>query len=321
MQLISAEAVDRILDHHSLADALADAFRGGVTAPVRHHHTIERAKGTDSTLLLMPAWSDFSKPVSGNGYMGVKIATVSPDNNDIGKPAVMAVYLLSDGTTGEPLALIDGQSLTLWRTATASALAGRYLARKGASRMAMIGAGKLSGHLIRAHAAMHPLVHVTIWNRSRSNADKLAEELATESFSVDVTEDREAAIADADIISAATISATPLIEGAWLKAGAHVDLVGAFKPDLRESDDDAVRRAILFVDTFDGALKEAGDLVQPIKAGIISRDDIAAELAMLCRGDHPGRRDDMEITLFKSTGASLEDFAAGCLVWEKFLEA
>jgi len=321
MQLISADDVGRILDHHSLADALADAFRGGVVAPVRHHHTIKRASGTDSTMLLMPAWSDFSGSVSGNGYMGVKIATVSPDNNAVGKPAVMAVYLLSDGQTGEPLALIDGQSLTLWRTATASALAGRYLVREGATRMAMIGAGKLAAHLVRAHAAMHPLSHVTIWNRSRTNAEKLAAELESDSFSVDVTDDRESAIADADIISSATISPVPLVEGAWLKPGAHVDLVGAFTPQLRESDDDAVRKATLFVDTFDGALKEAGDLVQPIEAGTISRSDIAAELAMLCRGDHPGRTSEQEITLFKSTGASLEDFAAGCLVWEKFRTA
>ena len=321
MDIISADQIAALIDYPALADALASAFCGGVTAPTRHHHTIERSDGADSTLLLMPAWTDFAQHGHSDGsFIGCKIATVSPDNNAIGMPAVMAVYLLADGRTGTPLALIDGQSLTLWRTAAASALAGRYLAPPGAARMAMIGAGKLAPHLIRAHAAMHPIRSVTLWNRSRDGAERVAAELAEEAFEVTVTDDRQAAISDADIVSAATISDRPLIEGAWLKPGSHVDLVGAFTPKLRESDDAAVRRATLFVDTFGGALTEGGDLVQPLEAGVIKRADVVADLAMLCNGDHPGRRSDDEITLFKSTGAALEDFAAGCLVWQRYQE-
>ncbi|GLQ40008.1 ornithine cyclodeaminase [Rhizobium albus] len=317
MRVISASDVDRVLGYTALADALTRAFAEGVQAPTRHHHTIERPDGADTTLLLMPAWSDFcARGTSADGYIGVKLVTVSPDNNALAKPAVMGVYILSNGQTGEPLALIDGQALTVWRTATASALAGRYLARKNASRMAMFGAGRLAPHLIRAHAAMRPISHVTLWNRSRENADAVAEALRDDPFEVRVVEDREEAIRDADIISAATISETPLIEGRWLKPGAHVDLVGAFTPKLRESDDETVRRTTLFVDTFDGALTEGGDLVQPIAAGIVSRDDVKADLAMLASGTHPGRTSDGEITLFKSTGCALEDFAAGILVYE-----
>ncbi|VVT30418.1 ornithine cyclodeaminase family protein [Rhizobium sp. EC-SD404] len=317
MRVISASEVDRALSYNALAGALAKTFAEGVQAPTRHHHTIERPDGADTTLLLMPAWSDFNaRGTSADGYIGVKLVTVSPDNNALAKPAVMGVYILSDGQTGEPLALIDGQALTVWRTATASALAGRYLARKNASRMAMLGAGRLAPHLIRAHAAMRPISHVTLWNRSRENADAVAEALRDDPFEVRVVEDREEAIRDADIISAATISETPLIEGRWLKPGAHVDLVGAFTPKLRESDDETVRRATIFVDTFDGALKEGGDLVQPIEAGLVSRDDVKADLAMLASGAHPGRTSDDEITLFKSTGCALEDFAAGILVYE-----
>ena len=317
MRVISAEEVDRSLSYGALADALARTFAEGVQAPTRHHHTIERPDGADTTLLLMPAWTDFcARGTSADGYIGVKLVTVSPDNNALAKPAVMGVYLLSDGQTGEPLALIDGQALTVWRTATSSALAARYLARKNASRMAMIGAGKLAPHLIRAHAAMRSITHVTLWNRSRENAEAVAEALAGDPFEVRVADEREEAIRDADIVSAATISETPLIEGRWLKEGAHVDLVGAFTPKLRESDDEAVRRATLFVDTFDGALKEGGDLVQPIAAGIVGRDDVKADLAMLASGAHPGRTSDNEITLFKSTGCALEDFAAGILVYE-----
>lgn len=317
MQIISAAEVDAVLTYPKLADALCRAFVEGICAPTRHHHTVERPDGADSTLLLMPAWSDFvSRGSSSEGYMGVKLVTVSPDNNALSKPAVMGVYLLLDGLTGEPLALIDGQALTVWRTATASALAARYLARRNAGHMAMLGAGKLAPHLIRAHAALHPITHVTLWNRSRENAGVVAEALADDPFEVEVVDEREEAVEGADIVSAATISETPLVEGRWLKPGAHVDLVGAFTPKLRESDDEAVRRATLFVDTFDGALAEGGDLVQPIDAGVISREDVRADLAMLCRGDHPGRTSDDEITLFKSTGASIEDFAAGILVYE-----
>jgi len=319
LQIIGAQQVDALLDHEALAAALADAFRSGVKAPTRHHHTIERPDGTDSGMLLMPAWTDFNqRGHSDNGFIGVKIATVSPDNNQSGQPAVMATYLLADGRTGEPLALIDGQALTLWRTATASALAGRYLAPATTSTMTMIGAGKLAPHLIRAHAAMHPIQTVYVWNRNFDHARELATRLSNETFETVATQDRAAAIAESDLVSAATISADPLIEGAWLKPGTHVDLVGAYTPEMRESDDETVRRSTLFVDTFDGALTEGGDLVQPLESGLIARADIAADLAMLCRADHPGRTRDDEITLFKSTGAALEDFAAGCLVWKRF---
>lgn len=319
MEFISPQQVDSLLDYHGLSKALVEAFSGGVRAPTRHHHTIERPDDTDSAMLLMPAWTDFEqRSHSNDGFIGVKIATVSPDNNDSGQPAVMATYLLAEGKTGKPLALIDGQALTLWRTATASALAGRYLAPAGATTMAMIGAGKLAPHLIRAHAAMHPIKTAYVWNRNLDHAMQLAARLADEEFETIAIEDREAAIARADIVSAATITTDPLIEGRWLKPGTHIDLVGAFSPGMRESDDEAVLRSSLFVDTFDGALKEGGDLVQPIEAGLISRSDIKADLAMLCRGDHCGRSRNDEITLFKSTGAALEDFAAGCLVWERF---
>lgn len=317
MQFISAEDVDHFLTYGDLVEALRRTFAEGVSAPTRHHHAIERPDATDGTLLLMPAWTDFmARGNSDGGYVGVKIVTVNPDNNARGKPAVMGIYFLADGRTGEPLALIDGQALTVWRTACASALAASYLARRDAARMAMIGAGKLAPHLIRAHAAVRPIREVTIWNRNAGKARQLAAQLDGGGLSVRATDDRESAIRSADLVSAATISQVPLIEGRWLSEGVHVDLVGAFTPKLRETDDEAVRRATLFVDTFDGALKEGGDLVQPIEAGVISRDAVKADLAMLTRGQHSGRTGEREITLFKSTGTALEDFAAGCLVYE-----
>ena len=178
MLTISADDVDRALTFPGLVETLRTAFSAGAVQPVRHHHTIERPDGAASTLLLMPAWTDFrAAGASAGGYIGVKVVTVSPDNNALGKPAVMGLYLLLDGITGEPRALIDGQRLTQWRTACASALAASYLAREDASRLLIVGAGALAPFLARAHAAVRPIREIRIWNRTPANAEKVAQEL------------------------------------------------------------------------------------------------------------------------------------------------
>lgn len=322
MKLISPAEVDGLLKWPDMINAIEQAFRQGVVQPVRHHHTVNRPDGAASTLLLMPAWSDFDAlGDSSKGYMGVKIVTVSPDNGAIAKPAVMGVYLLLDGKTGEPKALVDGQRLTLWRTAGASALAAQYLAREDASKLVVLGAGALSGFLARAHSAVRPIKEISIWNRNIANAEKVANELSAGGFNARAVNDKDAAIAEADIITAGTLSTEPLILGKHLKPGAHVDLIGAFTPTMRESDDECVRRARVFVDTKDGALKEGGDIVQPIKAGVITESHVIGDLFDLTRGVIHGRRSADEITLFKSVGAALEDLAAGILVYEKAMAA
>lgn len=229
MLTISAADVDRALTFPSLVETLRTAFREGAVQPVRHHHTVERPDGAASTLLLMPAWTDFNAAgSSANGHIGVKIVTVSPDNNAIGKPAVMGLYLLLNGTTGEPEALIDGQRLTQWRTACASALAASYLAREDASHLLVIGAGALSPFLAKAHSAVRPIKTIRIWNRTEANAEKVAEQLRVEGLPAETATDLDAELATADIVSSATISTSPLVKGALLKSGAHVDLVGGF---------------------------------------------------------------------------------------------
>lgn len=322
MKLISPVEVDGLLNWPDMIAAIEQSFRQGVIQPVRHHHTVGRPDGAASTLLLMPAWSDFDAlGDSSKGYMGVKIVTVSPDNGAISKPAVMGVYLLLDGKTGEPKALIDGQRLTLWRTAGASALAARYLAREDASKLVVLGAGALSGFLARAHSSIRPIKEISIWNRNFAGAEKVAAELAADGFNAKAVEDKDAAIVEADIITAGTLSTEPLILGKHLKPGAHVDLIGAFTPTMRESDDECVRLARVFVDTKDGALKEGGDIVQPIKAGIVTESHVVGDLFGLTRGTIQGRQSADEITLFKSVGAALEDLAAGILVYEKAIAA
>ena len=214
MKSISVNEVDALLNWPDMVAALEAAFRQGVVQPVRHHHTVERPDGAASTLLLMPAWSDFhALGASAEGFMGVKIVTVSPDNGKISLPAVMGVYLLMDGKTGEPKALIDGQRLTLWRTAGASALAAKYLARKDAEKLVILGAGALSGFLARAHSAIRPIKDIAIWNRTPSHAEKVVASLKADGFRARVVTDRDEAVASADIISAATLSTEPLIRG------------------------------------------------------------------------------------------------------------
>jgi ornithine cyclodeaminase/alanine dehydrogenase-like protein (mu-crystallin family) len=316
MRMIDAATVDRSLTFVGLVETLRVAFRDGAVQPVRHHHTIDRPDGAASTLLLMPAWTDFERAgTSDGGFVGVKIVTVSPDNNAIGKPAVMGLYLLLDGRTGEPLALIDGQRLTQWRTACASALAASWLAPEDASSLLIVGAGALSPFLARAHASVRPIRRIRIWNRTPANAHKVVAGLADLGLDVAAASDLDAAMAQADIVSCCTISTEPLVKGALLKAGAHVDLVGGFTPTMREADDEAIRRARVHVDTLAGATKEAGDIVQPLASGVLVREAICGDLFGLARGEVAGRRSASEITLFKSVGAALEDLAAGIAVY------
>jgi len=318
MRMISAADIDGALDFAGLVETLRAAFRDGAVQPVRHHHTIERSDGAASTLLLMPAWTDLVRAgTSEGGHVGVKIVTVSPDNNAIGKPAVMGLYLLLDGKTGEPQALIDGQRLTQWRTACASALAASYLARKDASKLLVIGAGALCPFLAQAHSAVRPITDIRIWNRTLPNAEKAATALHALGLNASAAADLDEALGWADIISSATISTEPLIKGALLSPGVHVDLVGGFTPSMREADDAAITRARVYVDTRAGATKEAGDIVQPLESGVLTKDAIVADLHELARGEKHGRAAASEITLFKSVGAALEDLAAGIAVYEK----
>lgn len=313
MRVVTADEIDGLLTYPALIDALAQAFTAGFHAPHRHHHEIAaRAGVAPATALLMPAWTD-GAPGEG-AFLGVKIVTVFPDNGALGLPAIQGVYLLQDGRTGAPLALMDGKRLTVWRTACASALAARALARKDASTLALIGAGALAPFLARAHAAVRPIRKVTIWNRSAQGAQALARALS-DMFDVTVAADPEQAVAGADVISCATLSRAPIVRGAWLKSGQHLDLVGAFNLSMREADDEALRRARVFVDT-DGALSEGGDVAVAIREGGFAAERVEGDLASISRGE-AGRRSDEEITLFKSVGASVEDLAAAMLVWRR----
>ena len=329
MRIVSADDIQHVLTYRALIDALAEAVRSDLAVPPRHHHTIPTG-GADATLLLMPAWTSSSaarpdpkrasslasSTANGDRYIGCKVVTVFPDNVKARRPSVYGQYLLHSGESGEPLAMMDGRALTVWRTSCATALAARYLAREDASHLVMVGAGALAPHLIRAHLSVRPIKRVTLWNRTRARAVSLGFGIAVAGIEVDIAESLEEAVREADIVACATLAAEPLIKGAWLKKGAHLDLVGGFTPKMREADDQAVKRARIFVDTRAGAAKEAGDIVVPLKKKIIEPKAIKGDLFDLCRGKVKGRTSASQITLFKSVGTAVEDMAAAMLVWK-----
>jgi ornithine cyclodeaminase/alanine dehydrogenase-like protein (mu-crystallin family) len=307
LPFFSAGQVHAALGYKLLVEALRDAFREGCIAPLRHVHDV---CGEGDRLLLMPAWRRGKD-------LGVKLVTVFPRNRERGVATVSALYVLLDGATGHPRALIDGEALTLRRTAAASALASTYLSRKDSARLLLIGTGALAPHMARAHCALRPIAKLMLWGRRPERAQALAAQLRGEGLPAQALADLPSGLADADIVSCATTATEPVVRGALLRAGTHVDLVGGFTPQMREGDDELIARAEIFVDSYAGALSEAGDLVQPLASGLLSRERVRADLAELVAGTHPGRQRPDEITLFKSVGTALEDLCAARLVVER----
>lgn len=305
MKIISAAELAEATPYRDIVEALRQGFREDITTPVRHQHQTSDA----AILLLMPAWS--------KDFTGLKTVVFKSDNPKQGLPTITASYLLIDNRTGAAVAMMDGTELTRRRTAAASALAADYLARKDASTMLMVGTGALGAHFVRAHAATRPIRTVLLYNRSPDKAKSLAAELTKDGFDVNVARDLEKAMGDADIISCATTSSEPILRGKWLKPGTHVDLAGAFKPTMRETDGEVIAQARVYVDTREGAEAEAGDLLQAEQDGKFRMENIQGDLFDLCRGKTGGRRNSDEITLFKSCGTAIEDLATATLVYSR----
>lgn len=307
---LDAGLLSSALSYSTLIPALRDAFRTGAEAPPRQVYPISPVN--DAVLLLMPVWQP-------ERHMGVKVVTVAPHNARNQLPTVHSIFMLFDSATGAPICLMDGEELTLRRTAAASALASTYLSRADSSQLLVIGTGSLAPYMAAAHCSVRPVRTVTVWGRNADSAartaDLLRQQHGADGVAVQVAGDLEAAVGSADIISCATTSTVPIVQRRWVRSGAHVDLVGGFRPTMREADDALMGDASVFVDTYAGALAEAGDLLQPMQTGRLAREAIKAELADLCAGRHPGRTDAAQITLFKSVGAALEDLCGADLAW------
>ena len=274
-------------------------------APARTFHTVPDGNGNDAAFLLKPGW------VAGE-IIGVKAVTVFPDNGTQDLPMVQAGVLLFDGTTGSLVGACEANTLTTRRTAAASAVAAKRLARADARRLLVVGTGALAPMAVRAHAHVRRYDRVEVWGRDLDKAAKVVASLADDGIAAGVAADLDDAVPEADVISCVTGSTEPLVKGALVRPGTHVDLIGGFSHQMREADDEVVRRASVFVDTYDDAAI-AGDIAQPLESGLLTTDDLLADLAELVAGTHPGRTSDDEVTMFKSAGTALEDLAAARL--------
>ena len=309
---ISDDFIDTHTDFKELIPALKSGFASeDISIPNRHHHLFPNPEtGADSTLLLMPAWHSGKEA-------GVKIATVSPENDRFNLPSVHAIYILMNAVTGAIKATMQAKNLTAKRTAATSALASAFLSKENSTSLLMIGTGALSTNLIRAHASVRPIDTIYVWGRTQEKAEAICEALKDETFNCSALSSIEEKVSEVDIISCATLSKTPLVLGKFLKEGQHIDLVGAYKQDMREADDEVIKKALVFVDSF-GGRKESGDIFIPLEKGIMKEDDIKGNLFSLCSKKTKGRTNDKEITLFKSVGHALEDLVAASYYYNKF---
>lgn len=311
MKHLDAEELEVLLTYEELVPKINEAFARDYDIPMRHHHQYPNPKeGVESTLLLMPAWDDGEN-------LGVKIVNVSPNNSKYNLPSIQGLYIYFDLQTGTPKALMDAKKLTVKRTAAASALASRYLSNPNSSKLLVVGTGALSAELIKAHISVRTIREVLVWGRSEQKAQSVVDAVEIGDVDIKTVSTIAEGMQHADIISCATLSPTPLILGKDLKPGQHLDMIGAYKPDMREMDDEVLEKTHVYVDNLEGATKETGDLAIPIANGTFKVEQIKADLFQLAKGEKTVNRKPEDITCFKSVGHALEDLAAATLAFEK----
>jgi ornithine cyclodeaminase len=307
MKIVDSAGTRQALPFDALIEAIARMFVNGCQVPPRHVHAVGDGKGAGGTVLIMPAWH--------GDYMGIKTVNIFPGNAARGKPGLYSTYILYSAATGEPLAQMDGNEITSRRTAAASALAARHLARRDARRLVVAGSGRVASLIPEAYRTVLPIEDVTIWSRNPEAAGRLAGQLSLAGCSVRAGADLEQAVRMADIVSCATLATAPIIRGEWLAPGSHLDLIGGFTPAMREADDACFTGSRLYVDTVE-ALQKSGDLLGPMSRGVFAPEDVAGTLESICR-TQAGRGEDAQVrTVFKSVGTALEDLAAAILVYE-----
>jgi ornithine cyclodeaminase len=294
MKSFDAAAVAKLVDYPGLIAALEEAHRAAM--PEAQHMVMDEPEGGSNKFVSLLGWVK-------NDVVAAKLVGVFPTNlkRQPPEPSVQGLVAVFDAKTGAPTLIADGAAMTFRKTAGDSGLGSRLLARPDAKTLLVLGAGGLAPHMIDAHAAARPSIErVMIWNRTPERATALAERLA-DRYAVTAVLDLDDAVAQADIVSCVTMSDRPLVKGRCLKPGAHLDLVGAYLPTMREADDEAIKRGSLFVDTRNG-MEGAGDLIQPVNAGVIGWDAVRGDAFELCQGVHAGRSAEDEITIYKNVG-------------------
>jgi len=285
----------------AVTSGFAQLSAGRAVVPLRT--SLSTAAGTS---LFMPAYLPDSETTA------LKLVSVYPDNPSLGLPTILAIVVVVDACTGRPLALMDGTYLTALRTGAASGAATDLLARQGARVLALFGAGAQARTQLEAVCTVRPIEEVKIFDPDQEAAHRLVEEMAGRGPIPDrvlVAASATETVKDADIVVTATTSHKPVFDGTHVGPGTHVNAIGAYTPQMRELDEDLVRRAKIVVDTREGCLAEAGDLILPLLSGVISETDIYAELGEVVRGVKAGRETQSEITLFKSVGSAVQDAA------------
>lgn len=307
MRFVAADEIRSVLTFPLLIDALESA------------HRRPKIEVQDAFLGSEKGQYFVRHAVDSGRYMASKLITSFPANLETGAlPAVQAVFVLFDGNNGRPLAVLDGTEITYWRTAADSALGAKILAAFKPTTLLVVGAGEMSMRLVRAHRATRPsLRRVLIWNRTPARATQVAARLSEECIESEAVPDLAAATRVADIITTCTRSHEPLVLGANLTPGTHLDLVGGYTPGTREADDDAMRRALIFVDRRESAFASAGDILQPIASGAIGQADVLGDLYDLVGARVAGRRAPSDITVFKNAGGAHLDLMTAELIVQK----
>ncbi len=310
MQMIDAETVHAQLAYDTLIPALRRFHEGD--RPTSDALRMDDPTGSGNSFVTLPGWM-------GDGLIVVKMVGVFPANRDRDPPlgSVLGAVAAFDGETGAPVLVADGEAMTYRKTAAISGLGASLLAREDAQELLVVGAGGLGPHVAMAHMAARPsITRVRVWNRTLARAETMAVDLRAQGIDAEVAPDLDAAVTRADVITCVTMSKEPLIKGELLKPGAHLDLVGAYTPDMREADDTAMRRGEVFVCGGDG-MAEIGELALPVAAGALTWDDIRADLFDLVQGRHTGRRDADEITVLKNIGGAHQDIFTTAVLRER----
>lgn len=311
MKIISAEDVHAALSYPALVDALQDAYSKDFHMPPRHVYLLDETSGTHDAFALLPSWND--------SIIGVKAFTYFPENPGPEYKSLYSKILLFGRQHGEPLALVDGTSVTFWRTAAISGLASRLLSRENSETLLLLGTGNLAPYIIRANVSVRPLKQVFVWGRTSKKANRLVEQMAAAlpEISFSVADDVGSACARADIIVSATGSHEPLVKGDWIRPGTHTDFIGNHHANKRECDTALVLKSKVYADSRVNCFKEAGEILVPISEGVFKQEDVVGELTEMCRGTVPLRENDEEITLFKSIGMALSDLVGAGMAYRK----
>jgi 1-pyrroline-2-carboxylate reductase [NAD(P)H] len=301
MKIISAEEVHAALSYPGLVDALQDAFCKEFTMPPRKVFLLDESDDNHDAFALLPSWNDT--------LIGIKAFTYFPDNPRDEYDSLYSKIMLFDRAHGEPLALVDGTSVTFWRTAGISGLASRLLSREDSETLLLLGTGNLATYIIRAQASVRPLKRVLVWGRTPINAEKVVTQMSAELDGVEcsVVSDLQTACGEADIVVSATGSHEPLVLGDWITEGTHTDFIGNHHATKRECDTALVAKSKLYADSRDNCFREAGEVLVPISEGVITEDHVVGQLTEMCTGTVPLRENAQEITMFKSIGMALCD--------------